>query len=113
MRAGRLARSRITISRIPESSETSQNTYGEDNQTPTVIGSYWANIRALQGRELETMQQTWSEARFRIDMRYQRGTTFRRKDIITWGSRTLNILDVEDPDQTQRRLFIVAKETPA
>lgn len=109
MRAGLLARSRITISRASKT----QNTYGEDVVSWVAIGSYWANIRALQGRELETMQQTWAEARFRIDMRYQRGTTFQREDRITWGSRTLNILDVEDPDQTQRRLFIVAKETPA
>lgn len=109
MRAGRLARSRITISRASKT----QNTYGEDVVTWNAIGSFWANIRAMQGRELETMQQTWAEARFRIDMRYQRGTDFQREDRITWGSRTLNILDVEDPDQTQRRLFIVAKETPA
>ncbi len=103
MRAGLLTRSRITISR----KSVTQNSYGEDVVTWTSLGSFWANIRALQGRELESMQQTWAEARFKIDMRFQRGTDFRRADKVTWGTRTLNILDAEDPDQRQRRLFIV------
>jgi SPP1 family predicted phage head-tail adaptor len=106
MRAGLLARARITISRAT----VTQNSYGEDVPVWTAIGSYWANIRALQGRELQALQQTWAEARFRIDMRYQRGTTFKRSDRVTWGDRTLDILDVEDPDQRQRRLFITCKE---
>lgn len=106
MRAGFLTRSRITIQR----STATQNTYGEDVPSWDALGSYWANIRALQGRELEAVQQTWAEARFRIDMRFQRGTTFQRKDRVIWGSRTLDILDVEDPDQRQRRLFLTCKE---
>ena len=106
MRAGLLARARITISRAT----VTQNTFGEDVRTWSPIASCWANIRALQGRELQALQQTWAEARFRIDMRYQRGATFKRSDRITWGERTLDILDVEDPDQRQRRLFITAKE---
>ncbi len=106
MRAGLLARARITIER----GTATQNSFGEDVVTWAAIGSYWANVRALQGKELETAQQTWAEARFKIDMRYQAGTTFQRKDRITWGSRVLDILDVEDPDQRQARLFIIAKE---
>lgn len=106
MRAGLLARARITISRATKT----QNSFGEDQSTWAAIGSYWANVRALQGRELESMQQTWAEARYKIDMRYQRGTTFRREDRITWGSRTLDILDVADPDNRQRRLYLICRE---
>lgn len=106
MRSSLLARSRITIQRA----SVTQNDYGEDVPTWAALGSYWANIRALQGRELEAAQQTWAEARFRIDMRYQRGSDFRRKDRIVWGSRTLDVLDVEDPDQRQRRLILTCKE---
>lgn len=106
MRAGLLARSRITIQRAT----ASQNSYGEDVPTWAAIGSCWANIRPLQGRELEAAQQTFAEARFRIEVRYQRGAGFQRKDRVIWGSRTLDILDVEDPDQRQRRLFLTCKE---
>lgn len=106
MRAGLLARAHITILRA----SVTQNSFGEDVVTWSNLLSCWANIRAMKGREMETAQQTWAEARFKIDMRFQKGTELRRKDRLLWGTRTLDILDVEDPDQTQRRLFLIAKE---
>lgn len=111
MRAGLLGRARITISR----KSATQNTYGEDVITWTALGTYWANIRSLPGRArpgegLEFSNQTLEQARFKIDMRYQRGIAFQRKDRILWGTRILDVKDVEDPDQRQRRLFITATE---
>lgn len=113
MRAGNL-RSRITIKRLPTESETTQNTFGEDVLTEPELGDFWADIRSVQGRELESMQQTWAEARFKVVLRYQSmDIVIRRKDKIYWGERILDILDVEDQDQRRRELTLIAKEFTA
>lgn len=105
MQAGKL-RSRLTISRGTKT----QNSFGEDVITWVSLGEFWAEILPLQGRELEVMQQRWAEARFTVRIRFQPTITFRREDRGTWGSRTLDILDVEDIDQRQRELRLICRE---
>lgn len=109
MQAARL-RTRVAIERPVYTT----GTMGENvESTPTALGSFWVEILAAKGRELETMQQTWAEARFNVRMRHQPGITFRRSDRITWGSRTLDIVDVEDPDQRKRELNLICREIVA
>lgn len=105
MRSGRL-RHRITIKQKTVSARTS---YGEDTYTWTTVGSYWADVLAMQGREMEAVQQTWAEARFKVRMR-NNGDTIKREYQITWGSRTFDILDVEDPDGHNKELVLYVKE---
>ena len=98
MRSGTL-RHQITITRR---NVTGQNSFGEDTLgTSTTVGAYKADVIALQGREFEAAQQKWAEARFKVRMRYT-ATAIRREDQITWGTRTLEILDVEDRRQGRR-----------
>lgn len=90
---------------------TGQNASGEDVYLNVTLGSAWVEIKALDGKEIEKGQQLKAEARFRIDMDHPLSQyTLRRADRITWGSRTLDILDVEDPTGLRRQLTILAKE---
>lgn len=111
MRAGAL-RSRVTVQ---HRLVTSQDSRGQDVYSWTTItdGPFWAMIEALQGRQLEAAQQTWAEARFRVTIRYQPGVSINREDRLLWGSRILDILDVEDPDQRTRQIVMVCKEIVA
>ena len=105
MQAGRL-RNSVTVTR---KGAATQNAFGEDVFTYDDLVTQWAEIRAMDGRELEAAQQTFAEARFKIVMRDE-GTDFRRADRITWGTRTLEILDVEDPDTRNREFHLVCRE---
>jgi SPP1 family predicted phage head-tail adaptor len=98
----------ITIQRASKT----QNTYGEDVVTWPALLTAHAQIRAMQGRELEAYQQQWAEARWKIRM-WLPDVTIMREDQIIWGTRTLDILDAEDPDGTGRTLEIVAREVVA
>ena len=106
MRAGSL-RSRIEIRRI---TVTGQNSSGEDITSEASLGTYYAEVRALAGRQLEAARQLYAEARFQIRMRRDTAQNFQRKDKIYWGSRVLDLLDVEDPNQYQREIVMLAKE---
>jgi len=108
MRAGAL-RSRVTVQR---KTITAQNSDGADvvDWTLDVDGPFWATIDALQGRQLEAMQQIWAEARFRVTIRYQEGVPIARADRLLWGTRILDILDAEDPDQRKRQVVMICKE---
>lgn len=82
---------------------TGQNSSGEDIITWTEVGTgFWCNIAPLQGRELSDALQRWAEARYSITLRHQPGITFTRKMRITWGSRTIDILDVQDVAESLR-----------
>lgn len=107
MRAGP-RNQRVTIYRP---TVTGQNSSGEDIVENLDIGGAWVHIERLTGRELERAQQLQAEAQFRITADSPLGSfEIQRKDLIGWGSRTLNILDAEDPNQRRRELAILAKE---
>lgn len=92
MRAGKL---RHTIS-ITTPTVTGQNSSGEDIVTDTPIGTFPCLIESLVGRELERAMQMWAQAKYKITMRRQPGVVFTRTMSATFGSRVLDILDVED-----------------
>ncbi len=98
MRAGRL---RHNIS-LTTPTVTGQNSYGEDIVTDTQIGTFPCLIEALVGRERDSAMQRWAEAKYKITMRQQPGITFSSKMSATFGSRTLDILDVEDLGESLR-----------
>jgi SPP1 family predicted phage head-tail adaptor len=101
-------RERVTIQRKTVSGQNSRN---EDTITYPAYLSCWMWIGALIGREFETAQQKWAEARFKCRMPYPpSGFTIQRADRIAWGSRTLDILDAEDPDGMRREIVIYAQE---
>lgn len=103
MRAGKL---RHTIS-ITSPTVTGQTSFGTDIVTDTLVGTFPCLVEALQGREMERAMQRWAEAKYKITMRQQPGITFTRKMTGTFGSRTLDILDVEDLGESLRPEVII------
>lgn len=95
---------------ILDKSITSQNTYGEDVTTPITVGTFWARVEFLAGRELSLMQQKWAEARYRITMRRQPGVTLQREQSITWNGQTLDILDIQGPGTRMPAWTLIAKD---
>lgn len=96
---------------VIQSPNVTQNGFGENvisSWTDRVAG--WANVRAMTGRELERVQQTWAEARFKVRMPYTNALTIQRDWRIAWGSRKLDILDCEDPDGMRREWIAYCKE---
>lgn len=107
MRAGQL-RQRITVY---EKTVTGQDTYGKPTFTWAEIGAFWCSILALTGRELDSMQQRFAEARYKITLRKQPNITFRRAMRVVWGSRDpLDILDVQDTGGIRPEVVIYAKD---
>ena len=82
MRSGPL-RHRLVFYRKPA---VSQDSYGADTSavfdadTWTKLCSQWGKLIALQGRELDAVQQTWAEARFKGTM-HNLGYGIKRADV--------------------------------
>ena len=106
MQAGKLDQ-RIVIK---DKTIASQNTYGEDVTTPVTVGTFWARVEFLTGRELDAAQQRWAEARYRIRMRRQPGITLQREQSIQWNGLTLNILDIQGPGTRMPEWILIAKD---
>ena len=66
VRSGQLNR-RITLQR----QSTAQDSYGGPVRTWTDLGTFWAEIQPLSGRELESAQRMASEISHQIVVRYQ------------------------------------------
>lgn len=88
---------------------TGQDSYGNDTITYPTLGTFYALVEAIQGRELDAAMQRWAEARFKVRLHYNT-YGIDRADRISWGTRTLDILDIEDPFGDQRWLVAVCKE---
>lgn len=90
-----------------------QDSFGADvTGTPTTIGTFWARVEPLTGRELEQAMQKWAEARFRITIRRQPGLAYTIKpaDHIEWNSQSLDVLDVQGQGTRMPEWVIVAKD---
>lgn len=85
---------------------TGQDSHGGDVITDTSVGTFYSNVEALNGGELAAARQRFAEARYKITMRYQPDVTFTRIMTITWGTQTLDILDIQQPDGYRSRELV-------
>ena len=69
--------------------------YGEKPENQVSLGTFWASIEPISGRELWQAQQVQSDVTHRIIMRYQAGTK----------PQTADIVQYTDPDTTTVRRF--------
>jgi len=67
-----------------------------------------AEIKPISGGERFMSNQLFAEATSQIRCRFVAGVT--RKHKIKFGTRTFDILDVQDKEEKGKELFIVAKE---
>ena len=86
-----------------------QDAFGNDIVTFPTFGTFWAKVKAMQGRELDAAMQRWAEARFKVRMHYNT-YGIERADRIYWGTNTLDILDIGDALGDQRWLIAYCKE---
>jgi SPP1 family predicted phage head-tail adaptor len=81
--------------------------------TPTTVGTFWANVQYLKGRELEAAQQRWAEVQYQITIRRQPSTTILSTDYATWNGQALDIRAPEGAGTREPFWTIFAKDQVA
>ncbi len=107
MRSGPL-RTRITIERPT----TTLNDFGQENEddTTTVVATRWAQVRALNGKELSIAQQTNAQITHEVRMRYDASLNLSSKDRLTFSGRTLEIATPPVSDDRNREYVFQCAE---
>ncbi len=104
---------------IQQLTEGAQDSFGVPAKVWSTFQQVQARVTALRGSELDTVQQKWADARFKIELHYVAGV--KRKMRFVWGdldgdgqplsaARVLDILDAEDPYGTGAWLVMYCKE---
>lgn len=106
MRAGKLDQ-RVVFYR-PTATRTSIG--GETAGTPTTLGTRWASVAYLEGRELERARQLWGEVSYQIEIRRWPSVTLVPKDYCTWRGRTLDIVHIAGQGTREDCVKIMAKD---
>lgn len=103
MQAGRL-RHKITI----QSKSVTPNAYGEEVITWGTFVECWAEISPLLGREYLAAAQVQAEITHRVRIRHRDGVypTMR----VLFGSRAFDILSVQQVEERQREIVLMARE---
>jgi len=89
---------------------------GQDSMGADILGSpislraVWAQVKSLDGRELQANAQRWAEARYKITIRRQPGLELLETDFITWRSRQLDMLDIRGQGTRDDFWTIIAKD---
>ena len=103
MNSGKL-RHRVTVEGLTETQDAS----GDVVKSYTVLGSVWAAIEPLSGREYFQAQQVVSEATSRIRLRYLPGVVPSSR--VLFGSRVFDVLHVANPEERNVELLLLCKE---
>jgi SPP1 family predicted phage head-tail adaptor len=107
MQAGKL-RHKVTL----KTSAYSQNEYGEPSETWTSSTTLWARIEPLRGRELLLAQQVTPEASFRVTTRYDSSNTIDPAYRLYHGSRVLEVVSIQNPEEKNEFVELLCKELP-
>lgn len=100
-------RHRVTISR--RTNTTSLDSRGQLSESfATVETKATCSIRRLTGDEGTLARQTFPTATHTVNMRWRDGIT--SKDKLTFGTRTLHILDVDNVLERNRELVLTVGE---
>lgn len=89
---------------------TGQNGYGEDIITTTTVGTFWAAVEFVTGREPFMAGQRFAEAKYKIRMRRQPGITLQREQTVEWNGQTLDVLDIQGPGTRMPEWLIIARD---
>lgn len=104
MQRGKLSE-KVTVQRATKT----QTAIGGDTVTWSTIATYWCDPVFLPGQEIESAGQKWAVNRWRIRTQYNPSVTLRAEDRLAWGSRTLNITDVQE-SRRRGEVIIYAQE---
>jgi len=92
---------------------TAQDTYGGPVRTWTDLGTFWAEIQPLSGRELESAQRMASEVSHQIVVRYQAIFADTRQVAgyrAVYRSRIFNIHAALNEDESNVLITLLASE---
>jgi SPP1 family predicted phage head-tail adaptor len=103
MQAGRM-RKRVELQHFSEN----QNDYGEKIRDYTTYATVWAEIKPLQGKELEHAQQISAETDFRIRIRYHSAVASEHR--VVYGERVFEITAVKNIEERNKELILMCKE---
>jgi head-tail adaptor len=88
-----------------------QDSFGADVLgSPSTVGTFWARVQYLRGKELQYAQQRWAEAQYIITMRRQPGVTILPTDYAEWNDQTLDIMPVMGPGTRDCEWIVYAKD---
>ena len=105
MQAGRL-RHRVIVQRATDSIDS----YGDQTPTWAALGTVWAFVEPLNGREYFAAAQMQSEVSTRIVIRPISGVTLTPKDRVKFGSRHFDIQSVINRDERNREIQLLCVE---
>lgn len=110
MKAGPL-RQRVTLQSLTETTDS----YGQRVQSWNTLGTYYAEVRQLSGREAVNAKQVKADTTHLVRMRYI-GTLFATPGILPsmrflFNGIALNILFINNVDNRNREYQILAQET--
>jgi SPP1 family predicted phage head-tail adaptor len=103
VRAGTL-RDRVTIYSPP----ATRDTHGQITGSPTAVGTWWADVRPLEGTEMVTSDGYAAGATHEVSTRYRAGVG--PSQWLVWGTRRLNVLSAHNPDGLKVELLLRCKE---
>ena len=103
MRAGRL-KHRVTI----ETPGGTASTFGEVAQTWSTVATVWAAVEPTSSRERVENEQTKTFTTHRVLMRYRDDVSTVER--VTFGSRTLNIQSIINPNEQNATLELLCTE---
>lgn len=103
---GRL-RKRVTVVKP----NRTRDAYGQESYATATVGTFWAEIRPLSGRELANAAQIKSEVTHAITMRYPGASVPITSNMqILYNGRTFAIDGILNRDERNRVLDITARE---
>jgi SPP1 family predicted phage head-tail adaptor len=103
MKAGDL-RHKVTI----QQSLPDRDSYGTEVPRWSDFATVWAEVKDISGREYTAMQQAISNIAVRVRIRYLGGVVPTMR--VIYGSRTLDIVSVIDPDGRLIELHLMCQE---
>lgn len=103
VRAGRL-RHRVTL----QSRSLTNDSFNQPIESWSDVGTYWAAVEPLTGREAERARQIKADASHRVVMR--RVAAISPEQRLRFEGRTLDIVEVLDLDERGRTLHLTCSE---
>lgn len=104
-------RQRVTLWRVNPTA--APDAFGQDRSTPIAVGTYWAKVGGLTGRESISAAQNQGTVDGAITMRVIPSIMpITAADWFTFNGRRLNFVSAINWDERNRELRILYKEQP-
>ena len=97
-------RDRVTIQRATET----RDAYGQSIQSWTTVGTQFADLHHVSGREAVNALQVKAECTHKVTLRYV--VPIKPQDQLLFGTRVFKILDANDVDELHKTYELLCTE---